>query len=101
MTPAPVSHPDTPATDGAVLPLPPRVPRRRANRFARWAGQTILRLGGWRMAGAIADEPKVVLIGAPEASARKFDLLRLHAFLAARGAGQALAYPALARRRFA
>jgi nucleotide-binding universal stress UspA family protein len=28
---------------------------------------------------------KVVLIGAPEASSRKFDLLRLHAFLAARG----------------
>ena len=68
MTPPPVSHPDTPATDGAVLPLPPRVPRRRANRVARWAGQTILRLGGWRMAGAIADEPKVVLIGAPHSS---------------------------------
>lgn len=68
MTPPPVSHPDTPATDGAVLPLPPRVPRRRANRFARWAGQTILRLGGWRMVGAVPDEPKVVLIGAPHSS---------------------------------
>jgi 1-acyl-sn-glycerol-3-phosphate acyltransferase len=51
-----------------VLPLPPSVPRVRANRFARWVGRTILRLGGWRMVGAFPDIPKLVLIGAPHSS---------------------------------
>lgn len=51
-----------------VLPLPPQVPRVRPNRFTRWLGRTVLRLGGWRMTGAFPDLPKVVLIGAPHSS---------------------------------
>jgi 1-acyl-sn-glycerol-3-phosphate acyltransferase len=41
-----------------------RVPR-RGNAFSRWVGRTALRLIGWRHAGAVADEPKLVMIGAP------------------------------------
>ena len=53
---------------GYVLPLPPAAPRRPPNRFTRWLGRTILRLGGWRMEGAFPDIPKLVLIGAPHSS---------------------------------
>ena len=56
------------ATDDRLLPLPPNAPRVRDNRFARWFGRTLLRLGGWRMAGAFPDIPKLVLIGAPHSS---------------------------------
>ena len=48
-----------------VLPLPANAPRVRRNAFTRWLGRTILRLGGWRMAGAFPDIPKLVLIAAP------------------------------------
>jgi 1-acyl-sn-glycerol-3-phosphate acyltransferase len=51
-----------------VLPLPPNAPRLRPNRFARWLGRTVLRLGGWRMVGAFPDIPKLVLIGAPHST---------------------------------
>lgn len=51
-----------------VLPLPPRAPRVRRNRFVRWLGRTVLRAGGWRMEGAFPDIPKLVLIGAPHSS---------------------------------
>lgn len=51
-----------------VLPLPPNAPRVRPNAFGRWCGRTILRLGGWRMAGTFPDIPKLVLIGAPHSS---------------------------------
>ena len=52
-----------------ILPqLPPRVPRVRPNRFARWLGRSILRLGGWRLVGEFPDVPRVVLIGAPHSS---------------------------------
>lgn len=51
-----------------ILPLPPNAPRLRPNAFGRWVGRTILRLGGWRMAGALPDIPKLVLIGAPHSS---------------------------------
>lgn len=56
------------AADDIVLPLPPNAPRVAANRFARWLGRTVLRLGGWRMEGAFPDIPKLVLIGAPHSS---------------------------------
>ena len=52
----------------SVLALPPNAPRVPPNRFARWFGRTILRLGGWRMVGAFPDIPKLVLIGAPHSS---------------------------------
>lgn len=51
-----------------VLPLPPNAPRVKPNRFARWFGRSLLRLGGWRMVGAFPDIPKLVLIGAPHSS---------------------------------
>lgn len=51
-----------------VLPLPPAAPRVRPNAFVRWLGRTILRLGGWRMAGEFPDIPRLVLIGAPHSS---------------------------------
>lgn len=54
--------------DDRVLPLPPRVPRTSRGRFTRWVALTILRMGGWRMVGALPDLPKVVLLGAPHSS---------------------------------
>ena len=54
--------------DNIVLPLPPNAPRVPHNRFARWLGRTVLRLGGWRMEGAFPDIPRLVLIGAPHSS---------------------------------
>ncbi|MGV8923215.1 MAG: 1-acyl-sn-glycerol-3-phosphate acyltransferase [Thermomonas sp.] len=38
------------------------------NRLMEWTGRTILRLGGWRMAGEFPDLPKFVLIAAPHSS---------------------------------
>ncbi|MGO1718912.1 MAG: 1-acyl-sn-glycerol-3-phosphate acyltransferase [Luteimonas sp.] len=56
----------------ATLPLlpevPPQVPKVRHNRFTRWFGRTVLRLGGWRVVGTIPDLPRVVLIAAPHSS---------------------------------
>lgn len=63
-----VQHPITPARDGAILPLPPQVPRAGRSRFVRWVGRSILRVGGWRMEGEFPDLPKAVLIGAPHSS---------------------------------
>lgn len=57
------------APDDDIVPtLPPNAPRVRPNRFARWLGRSVLRLGGWRMDGEFPDLPKVVLIGAPHSS---------------------------------
>src|SRR3546814_1553198 len=58
----------TPTHDDVVLPLPPNAPRVKPNRFTRWLGRTILKLGGWRMAGELPDIPRLVLIGAPHSS---------------------------------
>lgn len=57
-----------PPSRNPVLPLPPRAPRVRGNPLARWLGRTVLRLGGWRMVGAMPDIAKLVLIGAPHSS---------------------------------
>ena len=56
------------AADDIVLPLPPNAPRVDPNRFTRWLGRALLRLGGWRMEGQFPDIPKLVLIGAPHSS---------------------------------
>src|SRR3546814_4183532 len=58
----------TPTHDDVVLPMPPNAPRVKPNRFTRWLGRTILKLGGWRMVGEIPDIPRLVLIGAPHSS---------------------------------
>ena len=54
--------------DDVVLALPPSAPRMPRNRAIEWLGRTILRLGGWRMAGEFPDLPKFVLIAAPHSS---------------------------------
>ncbi len=53
---------------GVVLALPPNAPRMPRNRLVEWFGRTVLRLGGWRMAGEFPDLPKFVLIAAPHSS---------------------------------
>jgi 1-acyl-sn-glycerol-3-phosphate acyltransferase len=58
----------TEAADDIVLPLPPNAPRVPPNAFTRWLGRSLLRVGGWRMAGAFPDLPRLVLIGAPHSS---------------------------------
>ncbi|MFZ5655671.1 MAG: 1-acyl-sn-glycerol-3-phosphate acyltransferase [Pseudomonadota bacterium] len=65
MTDAPPPHVGEP---GRVPALPPNVPRVRPGVFSRWLGCTVLRLGGWRMAGELPDVPKLVLICAPHSS---------------------------------
>ena len=44
----------------------PQLPQQR--RFSRWLGRTVLRLGGWRVTGALPDIPRLVLIAAPHSS---------------------------------
>ena len=51
-----------------VLALPPSAPRMPRNWLMEGIGRTILRLGGWRMAGEFPDVPKLVLIAAPHSS---------------------------------
>ena len=53
---------------GRVPALPPSAPQVPPNRFTRWVGRTVLRLGGWRMLGELPDVPKLVLIAAPHSS---------------------------------
>ncbi|HRN61597.1 MAG TPA: lysophospholipid acyltransferase family protein [Luteimonas sp.] len=43
----------------------PQVP---PNRFTRWFGRSVLRLGGWKVVGTLPDVPKLVLIVAPHSS---------------------------------
>ena len=51
-----------------VLALPPGAPRMPRNRLMEGLGRGILRLFGWRMAGAFPDLPRLVLIAAPHSS---------------------------------
>jgi 1-acyl-sn-glycerol-3-phosphate acyltransferase len=48
--------------------LPAGAPR-TGNAFTRWIGRTVLRLGGWTMAGDFPDERKLVILAAPHSSA--------------------------------
>ena len=47
--------------------MPPSAPR-TGNRFTRWIGRSILRLGGWTIAGDWPDVPRMVVIAAPHSS---------------------------------
>ena len=58
----------TPSTDDVVPSLPPNAPRVKPNAWTRWLGRSVLRLGGWRMAGTLPDIPKLVMIAAPHSS---------------------------------
>ncbi len=42
---------------------------RTGNAITRWIGRSILRLGGWTMAGDFPDLPKLMIIAAPHSSA--------------------------------
>ena len=48
--------------------LPPNAPR-TGNALGRWFGRTVLRLGGWRIAGTLPDIPKCMILAAPHSSA--------------------------------
>jgi len=53
-----------------VVPdLPAHAPRTRGNAFTRWIGRSVLRLGGWQVAGEWPDLPRMVVIAAPHSSA--------------------------------
>jgi 1-acyl-sn-glycerol-3-phosphate acyltransferase len=53
-----------------VVPaLPAQAPRTRGNALTRWIGRSVLRLGGWRVAGEWPDLPRMVVIAAPHSSA--------------------------------
>lgn len=47
--------------------MPPSAPR-DGNRFTRWLGRSLLRLGGWTISGDWPDLPKIVVIAAPHSS---------------------------------
>lgn len=47
-----------------TISVGPQVPR-RGNAVSRFMGRAVLWLLGWRLAGSIPDEPKMVMIGAP------------------------------------
>lgn len=47
----------------------PTTVSRSGNAITRWIGRTILRLGGWTMAGDFPDLPKLMIIAAPHSSA--------------------------------
>ena len=51
----------TRATVGDLVP-------RRGNALSQWFGCSLLRVMGWKVQGAIADLPKMVMIGAPHTS---------------------------------
>jgi 1-acyl-sn-glycerol-3-phosphate acyltransferase len=55
-------------TDSVIPVIPPNLPQVKPNRFTRWLGRSVLRLGGWRVVGNIPDLPKAVLIVAPHSS---------------------------------
>lgn len=54
--------------DDVIPAIPPNMPQVKPNRFTRWLGRTVLRLGGWRVVGPIPDLSKAVLIVAPHSS---------------------------------
>ena len=52
-----------------IIPaIPPNMPQVPPNRFTRWFGRTVLRLGGWKVVGTLPDVPRLVLIVAPHSS---------------------------------
>jgi len=54
-------------SDKTPLPLPPSTPRVHG-RFTRWLGRNLLRLCGWKVAGELPDQKKLIFIIAPHTS---------------------------------
>jgi 1-acyl-sn-glycerol-3-phosphate acyltransferase len=53
-----------------VVPqLPANAPRTNGNAFTRWIGRSVLRVGGWQVAGEWPDLSRMVVIAAPHSSA--------------------------------
>lgn len=50
-----------------VPPLPPEAPR-TGSAFSRWFGRSVLRIGGWTIAGEFPNRARMVLIAAPHSS---------------------------------
>lgn len=50
------------------IPVLPLQAPRTGNRFTRWLGRRLLRLGGWTIAGDWPDLPRLVVIAAPHSS---------------------------------
>lgn len=55
-------------SDDRIPEVPPNMPQVPPNRFTRWLGRSVLRLGGWRIQGPIPDLAKAVLVVAPHSS---------------------------------
>jgi 1-acyl-sn-glycerol-3-phosphate acyltransferase len=53
---------------GMIPAVPPQMPRVKPNKFTRWLGRSVLRLGGWRIVGPLPDLSKAVLVVAPHSS---------------------------------
>lgn len=51
-----------------IPPMPASLPQVPPNRFSRWIGRTVMRLGGWRMLGPLPTEGRAVVIFAPHSS---------------------------------
>lgn len=60
------------STDFPPLTSVPAAIPRRGGPLRRWLGRTVLRLVGWRMVGALPDEPRIVIIAAPHTSNMDF-----------------------------
>lgn len=56
------------AAGGTVPPVPDHVPRARLTRLERRIALSMLRIGGWRVRGALPDVPRAVVIVAPHSS---------------------------------
>lgn len=50
-----------------LIPVPPSAPR-TGHAVGRWIGRTLLRLGGWKVAGEFPDRTKLVILAAPHSS---------------------------------
>ena len=54
--------------DPIIPPMPASLPQVPANRFSRWLGRTILRLGGWKIVAPLPTEGRAVVIFAPHST---------------------------------
>lgn len=55
-------------SDPIIPPVPASLPLVPPNRFSRWFGRSVLRLGGWRIAAPLPGHARAVVIFAPHTS---------------------------------
>lgn len=51
-----------------IPPMPAALPQVPPNRFSRWFGRTVMRIGGWKMIEPMPTEGRAVVIFAPHSS---------------------------------